>query len=252
MTQGARAVSSEGAQLPASGTLDTNARLRDALLIGLTFAAGVVDAVSYLGLGHIFTANMTGNVVFLAIAVGQGSILLALRSIAALSSFSLGAVLAGRILGPTKGPGRWTLRVTGVLCCELVTAAIFGVGWALLGGNASGYVIYVLIGLSSLGMGMQNAAARHLAIPGLTTTVITTALTGMMAQLAALNVAGPEPRRWATAILALFSGAAVGGALMLYAKVWPPFVTVAVLTAVCGIAYWHTDCRPKLVAGSSS
>ena len=37
-------------------------------LLGLTAVTGVVDAASYLGLGHVFTANMTGNVVFLAFA----------------------------------------------------------------------------------------------------------------------------------------------------------------------------------------
>jgi uncharacterized membrane protein YoaK (UPF0700 family) len=39
-------------------------------LLGLTVVTGVVDAVSFLGLGHVFTANMTGNVVFLGFALG--------------------------------------------------------------------------------------------------------------------------------------------------------------------------------------
>jgi uncharacterized membrane protein YoaK (UPF0700 family) len=42
-------------------------------LLGLTVVTGVVDAVSFLGLGHIFTANMTGNVVFLGFALGGGA-----------------------------------------------------------------------------------------------------------------------------------------------------------------------------------
>jgi uncharacterized membrane protein YoaK (UPF0700 family) len=37
-------------------------------LMALTAVSGLVDAVSYLGLGHVFTANMTGNVVVLGFA----------------------------------------------------------------------------------------------------------------------------------------------------------------------------------------
>jgi uncharacterized membrane protein YoaK (UPF0700 family) len=225
--------------------IGANDGLRDSLLIGLTFAAGLVDAVSYLGLGQIFTANMTGNLIFLALAVGQGSLNLALRSIDALLFFSCGAVLAGRLLGPSKGPGLWSSQVTWVFGCEAVFAAVFAAGWVVLAGKPSGTPLYVLIGLSSAGMGMQNAAARHLAIPGLTTTVITTALTGLMAQLAALNVSGPESHRWVTAITALFSGAAIGGALMLYERSWPPIITVAILLVVCGLAFTYAGPRVR-------
>ena len=39
------------------------------LLMLLTTVTGLVDAVSYLALNHVFVANMTGNVVFLGFAV---------------------------------------------------------------------------------------------------------------------------------------------------------------------------------------
>src|SRR2546430_5437584 len=46
--------------------------LARALLV-LTFTTGLVDAVSYLGLGRVFTANMTGNIVFLGFGIaGSG------------------------------------------------------------------------------------------------------------------------------------------------------------------------------------
>ena len=44
------------------------------ILLTLTFVTGIVDAVSVLGFGRVFTANMTGNVVFLAFALA-GAIL---------------------------------------------------------------------------------------------------------------------------------------------------------------------------------
>ena len=47
------------------------------LLVALTVVTGLVDAFSYLVLGHVFVANMTGNVVFFAFAlagVGAGHV----------------------------------------------------------------------------------------------------------------------------------------------------------------------------------
>jgi len=46
--------------------------LTRALLV-LTFTTGVIDAASYLGLGHVFTANMTGNIVLLGFGIAGGS-----------------------------------------------------------------------------------------------------------------------------------------------------------------------------------
>lgn len=222
---------------PTASAAATTTQMRDQLLVGLTFAAGLVDAVSYLGLGQIFTANMTGNLVFLALAVGQGSLFPALRSVDALAGFCLGATLAGRLLGAVRGPDPWPSRVTRVLALQLVLMGAFAVGWVALEGRPTGDPLYLLIGLSSLGMGLQNAAVRHLAVPGLTTTVITSALTGLMAEFAALGISGPNQRRWAVAVAALFGGAAVGAALLEFVRFSPPLVTVGILAAVCLIAY---------------
>lgn len=208
---------------------DRQRRIRDVLLAALTFAAGVVDAVSFLGMGQIFTANMTGNTVFLALAAGQGNLLTALHSVDALIGFSVGAVLAGRVLGRTKGPGPWPVRVSWLIWGEFAFVAIFASDWVLQGGTPSGGQLYLLIGLSSVGMGLQSAAARHLAVPGIQTTVVTTALTGLMAEFAALGISGPDQRRWAVALLALFLGAVVGAALMVHARSLAPVGTAATL-----------------------
>jgi uncharacterized membrane protein YoaK (UPF0700 family) len=216
---------------------DPDGRRRDALLIALTFAAGVVDAVSYLGLGQIFTANMTGNVVFLALAVGERSLLTALHSVGALVGFSLGAILAGRILVEPRPTGTWPRQVTWLLWGEFACVLAFAVLWAVANGAPGQSLLYILIGLSSFGMGLQNAAARHLAVPGLTTTVITTALTGFMVDLPALGISGPRQQRAGVAVAALFSGAAVGATLMVYARSYAPLVTVATVVVVAITAY---------------
>ena len=75
------------------------------MVLVLTWAASGVDAISYLGLGHVFTANMTGNTVLLGLAIGQGQGLAALRSIIALVGFALGAALSAVMLeiSPSHG-----------------------------------------------------------------------------------------------------------------------------------------------------
>jgi uncharacterized membrane protein YoaK (UPF0700 family) len=198
----------------------------------MTFASGSVDAVSYLGLGRIFTANMTGNIIFLALAIGQRNPSIALNSVIALAGFSIGAIVAGRILGHVRLTIAWPPRITGLLYGHFACMAAFSVGWVVEGGYPTGVALLVLIALSSYGMGLQNAAARHLAVPGLSTTVVTMAMTGFMMDLPALGISGAGQRRALFAVIFLFSGAAVGGTLMVFARITPPILTATILGAV--------------------
>jgi uncharacterized membrane protein YoaK (UPF0700 family) len=225
-----------GSRAPA---VDTPAKLSrlEALLVVLTFAAGVVDAVSFLGLGQIFTANMTGNVVFLALAVGERNLETALRSTAALIGFSVGAIAAGRVLVTPRPSGAWPRQVNWLMWGELALLVTFAAVWVSALGVPGSGVLYLLIALSSIAMGLQNAAARHLAVPGLTTTVITTALTGLMVELPALGIAGSPQRRAVWAVAALFSGAAVGATLVVYARPFAPVLTVGVVAGVAVAAH---------------
>jgi uncharacterized membrane protein YoaK (UPF0700 family) len=220
-----------------SSVPDAAAQRRDALLIGLTFASGVVDTVSYLGLGQIFTANMTGNVVFLALAIGERSPSTALHSGVALLIFSLGAIVAGQILTRPRPAGPWPHRVTWLLGGELACLGVFALLWGWLGGEPGMDWIYLFIGLSSFAMGFQNAAARHLGVPGLTSTVVTGALTGFMVELPALGISGTSQHRAGWAVVSLFAGAALGATLMVYARVLAPVLTAAVLAVVASVAY---------------
>src|SRR5437016_12628097 len=68
-----------------------------ATLFGLTFVTGLIDGVSFLGLGHVFTANMTGNVVFVGFALGGATDVSVLRSLAALGAFASGGVVGGLV-----------------------------------------------------------------------------------------------------------------------------------------------------------
>ena len=156
--------------------------------------------------------------------------------------------MAGRILGGVKPKVLWPRTVTWVFTMELIFFVVFNIGWVVVVGRPSGTPLYILIGLSSIAMGLQSAGARHLAAPGLTTTVITTALTGLMAEFAALGISGPSLRRWVLSLVALFSGAAVGGAIFVTDPVLPPFLTTATVAIVCAVAFWKF--RPGAMAGT--
>src|SRR2546428_1821793 len=80
---------------------------RDAMLLMLTWAAGIVDAISYLGLGRVFTAMMTGNTVLLALAVSEGESMAVMRSVLALAGFSAGAAAGALIFMDSDERGQW-------------------------------------------------------------------------------------------------------------------------------------------------
>src|SRR5689334_13361826 len=78
------------------------------LLLGATFLTGVVDAVSYIALGHVFVANMTGNVVLLGFALAGAPGLSLGASLVALGAFLAGAA-GGGVLGRRVGRHRGVL-----------------------------------------------------------------------------------------------------------------------------------------------
>jgi len=154
---------------------------RESMLLMLTISAGSVDAIGYLGLGHVFTAMMTGNIVLLGLALAQGEALAALRSIIALIGFAIGVFVGAIIVERESGPPEWPAAVTGALCLETFLLGIFGViSWVI--GTRSG-VIYLLIILLALAMGIQSAAVRRLGVPGIATTYMTGTLTTLMVDL---------------------------------------------------------------------
>jgi len=155
---------------------------RESMLLVLTLAAASVDAISYLGLGHVFTAMMTGNTVLLGLALAQGEVLAAVRSILALIGFAIGAFVGAIIVERESYPPEWPAAVTAALAFETIILAIFAANFTLFDGIRGG-MIYLLIILSALAMGVQSAAVRRLGVPGIATTYITGTLTSLMVDL---------------------------------------------------------------------
>src|SRR5207302_7589943 len=97
--------------------------LRNLLLVGLTFAAGCVDAISYLALGRVFTANMTGNIVLLALDVAQSMGPQTRRSIVALVAFAAGVAIAALVGRARAKEEVWPARTTLALGVEVALLA---------------------------------------------------------------------------------------------------------------------------------
>jgi uncharacterized membrane protein YoaK (UPF0700 family) len=149
----------------------------------LTWVAGTIDAIGYLALGHVFTANMTGNAVLLGIAAGQGQGLAATRSLVALAAFVMGVVL-GAVLAHRTGTEASSHRAfLGPALAEAVALAAFALVFHLPAFPRTQATLYALIGLSAAAMGIQSAAVRRLNLPGIATTVITTTITSLVAGL---------------------------------------------------------------------
>jgi uncharacterized membrane protein YoaK (UPF0700 family) len=206
------------------------------LLVMPTVVIGIVDAVSYLGLGNVFVANMTGSVVFLGFAVADASRFSVPASLAAIAAFLLGALLGGR-LGVAIGQHRGRLlAVATVGAIALVSAAVI-VSAAPL--DPAGLVFrYALIVLLAVTMGLQNATARRLAVPDMTTTVLTLTLTGFAADSTIARSGAPTWRR-VIAVAATFLGAAIGALLLLDLGATAALATALTLLVLTGLAVYR-------------
>jgi uncharacterized membrane protein YoaK (UPF0700 family) len=204
------------------------------LLVLLTCLTGVVDAVSYLKFGHVFVANMTGNLVFLGFAIAGAGGLSAITSLVAIGSFLLGAALSGYLGARNAGHRGRLLRAASVLQFTLILAATvvaLAVGEPLDSGTR-----YALLVPLALAMGVQNAAAQRLAVPELTTTVLTRTLTGLASEASFLGGPGTKAGRRGLAVGAMLLGAIAGAALVLKVSIAAPLGLAAAIVFAVGIA----------------
>jgi uncharacterized membrane protein YoaK (UPF0700 family) len=209
-----------------------------ALLLTMTVVTGMVDAVSILALGRVFVANMTGNVVFVAFAVAGAPGFSLAASLSALVGFLAGAGLGGRMVRLTGHRGL-LLRNTAVIELVLLLVAVV----LLLADRHPGGLTRDLIAfLVAVAMGAQNATVRQLAVPDVTTTVLTMTLTGIAADVRTGGRAVLVRR--ALAVLTMFAGAAVGAALVLRSDAVTTVALAAALTAVVAATAALTSLRP--------
>jgi uncharacterized membrane protein YoaK (UPF0700 family) len=213
------------------------------VLLILTFSTGLVDAASYLRLGHVFAANMTGNVVLLGFGIAGAGGLPVVAPIVSLAAFLVGARLGGRLVSREAGgrarPMEAALVVeAGMLLAATVVAAAVDVHAGAFSGDA-------VIALLAMGMGTRNAAVRSLGVPDLTTTVLTMTITALASELPSFRSRGTGTARRLAAVGAMLVGAVAGALLQKSSLTLVLGVATALALVTLGI------CRTEPVTATS-
>jgi uncharacterized membrane protein YoaK (UPF0700 family) len=204
-----------------------------AALLTLTAVTGLVDAVSYLRLGRVFVANMTGNVVFLGFSLDSHSGLSAIASIIAIAGFVLGALAGGRAANAlaAAGPGHWLATAFAAEALVLALAAVLtGTGVLPFAGNGR----FATVAILAAALGVQNSTVRHLGAPDLTTTVLTLTLTGLAADGPLAGGPGAKPHRRLGSVAAMLAGAAAGTGILQWSSSAVIAVAAVLVAAVAG------------------
>jgi uncharacterized membrane protein YoaK (UPF0700 family) len=158
---------------------------RDVRLLILAASAGSADGWAFLGLGHAFVANMTGNTVLLGIAVFQNHGDLFHPAIA-LGCYAIGAVIGSFMTGNVR-PGIWSKAISWTLMLEALLLLAAEAGWIAIHLHTSYPAnLELLLATVSLAVGMQSAAMVRLNIPGIVTTYITGTWTTLLSGLVGL------------------------------------------------------------------
>jgi uncharacterized membrane protein YoaK (UPF0700 family) len=223
-------------------SLTNSERVLHGSLYCLTFVTGLVDAGSYVAMGHVFTANMTGNIVFLGFAFGGVPGLSIGRSATVLGFGLVGGMLAGKLdslLGKLRR-NIWLMAAFGIEALLLFGAMT--VSWYFLprGGQHISKALYGIIALTALGMGIRNGTVRRLAVPELATTVLTLTVAALAFDFSLTPGNNPRWRRRVGSVLMMFSGAFVGVQLLKHSLVLLLGAS-AVLTAFCTLAQIYRE-----------
>lgn len=212
----------------------------------MTFATGLIDAVSYLGIGSVFTANMTGNVVLLGFGLAGAGDFSISRSLLALLAFAAGSAVAGRLARTWHHtPFVWFRRTTAIEIALLLVAG------GLLAGIPAGLITpdeprrFAAIAVLALAMGMRNATVRRLGFTDVPTTVLTSTITDIASDS---RLGGGERRRQAiraTAIGSMLLGAFAGTLLTRTGPLLTLSAAVAVLLVAAGHQAWIAHTVPR-------
>jgi len=227
------------AKLPSTGAPPS-------ILLSMTAVTGIVDAVSFLALGHVFTANMTGNVIFLGFAIGGASGLSVSGSLMALICFAVGALIGGWMMRRMipQDSGATLVRALVIETMFFFVAAAVSIGFT------APYAvhrqkIFSVIALTAVAMGLRNSVVRKLAIPDLTTTVLTLTIAGFAADSSLAGGDNPHWQRRGGAILAILVGAAAGAALLRY-SVCVPLLVCGLMSGICALTQRHLESKRSL------
>jgi uncharacterized membrane protein YoaK (UPF0700 family) len=221
-------------------------RLTVVSLLLLTFATGIVDAVSVLVLGHVFVANMTGNVIFLGFWFVPHSGVDLTAAIVAFVSFLAGTVLGGRLARHIDSEVRlWLTVALGVEVLVLLTLSILA-GTGVL--NYHDNTKLILIAGLALTFGSQNATARQFGIQELSTTVLTSTIVGLGFDSRLAGGTGHREKLRYSVVVTMCAGALVGATMTRF-TVAPVIALAAVVVAVAAAIFGFGPRSQDVLAG---
>lgn len=210
----------------------TTRDLTDLVLVVLAAGAGAVDAISYVGLGRVFTANMTGNIVLLGVAVGGGATSEVIRSGTAFLAFVAGVLAAILLTRESRNDRSWSAGLKVALGLETISQAALLAGWLASAAHPGNALKTVLVGLSALAMGLQSGAVVALGVGGVSTTYVTGTLTGLIGELATLKGSRRDWARRGLVLVAVLLGAICGGLLLRDARRAAPVLPLVATSLV--------------------
>jgi len=224
--------------------------VRNGLLNALTVSSGAVDAISFLALGKVFTAFMTGNIAFLGMAIASttGSISYgvvpprAISVLAATAGFAVGVFFATKIVrqhAPKDEQATgivWPERTTFTLGFSLVAHLCFVLIWLATSARPGFNVIPVLLAVWGLAMGMQSGAVRKLDVGGTFTTAATATFIFLASNVRYLPLMSDERRRLRGILASLVIGATAGGLLLIHAPLYAPVLPLIITAGVVATA----------------
>jgi uncharacterized membrane protein YoaK (UPF0700 family) len=214
-----------------------------ALLLTITLTTGIVDATSVLGLGRVFVGNMTGNVVFVGLALARAPDFSIVLTVTSLVGFVVGASIGG-VTGrrfPNRGA---SLRSSCIAQVILVTiAATLCIPDAH---HLSRPTEIVIIALLAVAMGIRNSMTRWLAVPGLVTNVLTSTLTSMAADQGTRS--RPDGHLQIFSVGSVLLGALLGAELVIHWSILASLAAVVVLllVVIVSIEYSNRNGHPWL------
>jgi uncharacterized membrane protein YoaK (UPF0700 family) len=209
-------------------------------LLTLTFTTGLIDAASYLGLGHVFTANMTGNVVLLGFGIAGVAGLPVVSPLVSLAAFLIGAGIGGMLASRTAS--RHGSELGAALMIELAVVGLAAILTATIDTHPNAFSGDAIVALLALAMGARNATVRRLGVPDMTTTVLTMTITGLAADSRLAGGSGKGTTRRISAVIAMLAGALAGALLLKTSLAWP--LAWAAVLALITLAYEPTRRRP--------
>jgi uncharacterized membrane protein YoaK (UPF0700 family) len=216
--------------------------MRDPLtrtLLILTFVTGIIDVVSFLALGQVFSAMQTGNVIFLGLGIAGVSGAPVLAPLIALLAFLAGGAAAA-LLTRTATPGAGS-RLRLAMTIEIVLLGIAALLAALIDVDPGEFSAYLLIAILSGAMGLRNTIARGIGDPNLATTVLNLTLGAFVSSTPTGIAAESELSLRAAAIGAILAGA-VAGALLLKVSL---ALALACAAAAVAVAFIPLPARPR-------